>query len=177
MKTFAKLFLYMGLLYGAFMAVIFSLLFGTQLGVRIGIASGLIFGLCVGIVIAVLNDRRLHQLSDGLSRDDLGVTQRRLVNLALPYDVAFDHCVEAARSVKGAIIEVQDRQGGIIVAKVSANQWTLGEKISLNIKITSTTLTRVEVISRPRLYVSVVDFGKNLMNVRQIIDYVSSSTH
>jgi len=104
----------------------------------------------------------------------MGVHQVRNVELLLPYDKAFDLCVESLSLTKKCEIQDENRSQGKIFAKAGTTWKTWGDVISFEIRKTGNDRIQVEVSSRPAMSTTLVDFGKNLENVETIVGFLNA---
>ena len=135
-----------------------------------------LFGIIVSIpavlIFESLHIWRVRRLPFGKSEGALGVHHVRKVELPLPYDKAFDLCIESLSDFK---MPERDRFQGKIVAKTGMGAWTWGEIASFNVRKIDDNRTLVEVSSRPAMstwpiirHMAVVDYGRNLKIVERI---------
>src|SRR4030042_3387264 len=98
----------------------------------------------------------------------------RNVELRVPYDEAFDLCIESLNVVKRSKIQKENRSQGKIVARTGMTWRTWGDVISFAIRNPGNDGIQIEVSSRPALRWTLIDYGKNLENVELIIGFLNA---
>ena len=104
----------------------------------------------------------------------MGVHHVRSVELRLPYDKAFELCVESLSTIKRCTIRNEERAQGKILARAGINWKTWGEVLSFELRHRGDEGTQIEISSRPAIRVTFVDFGKNLDNVEKISGFLNA---
>ena len=170
-----KIFLAAGIPFGIFMAVLFSIIYGINAGLQGGIISGLIFGFLMFIILGFLHTRAVQKIAGNRSGTSLGTFHVQKIELQLPYDRAFDLCVRSLDLIGRCRVEEEDRSRGIIIAKSPVNWKTWGDTISFDIREMNSDSTAVKVSSRPTSWSTIVDYGKNLENVKTIVSFLKRS--
>jgi hypothetical protein len=170
-----KIFMANGVPFGTFMGILFSSLYGVNAGLQGGLMSGLIFGFLMFIILGILHSRAVRKISGATSVESLDTFQSRNIKLPLPFENAFDLCIESLSQIRGCRVQEQDRSRGKIIAKSPVNWKTWGDTISFNLAGTGNEKTDVMISSRPTSWSTIVDYGKNLENVERIISYLQRS--
>ncbi|MEW6715022.1 MAG: hypothetical protein AB1306_08040 [Nitrospirota bacterium] len=170
-----KIFLAGGIPFGLFTAVLFSYLYGMKLGLSSGLVSGLIFGFIVFIILGFLHSRAVEKIAGDISEESMGTCQVRNMELPLPYDKTFDLCIQSLSLISRCRVKKEDRSQGKIMARSSVNWKTWGDTISFGITGISDEKTAVKVSSKPTARSTIVDYGKNLENVKTIISFLGKS--
>jgi hypothetical protein len=104
----------------------------------------------------------------------MGVHHVRNVELRLPYDKAFDLCIESLGLIKKCKIHNEDRSQGKIVAKAGMTWKTWGDVISFEVRRIGNDAIQVAVSSRPSVRTTLVDYGKNLENVETLVGFLNA---
>ncbi|WP_347860920.1 hypothetical protein U0355_09445 [Salimicrobium sp. PL1-032A] len=120
--------------------------------------SGLIFALLLALMLGGLN-----QLSGGHD-----TVQEELLDLPLSFEEAFEQCREAGLQLKKAEIKEERKRDGIIIIHTGASWKSWGDEILFQIQDTDASTTRVAVTSRPKVKMTMMDYGKNHENVSAI---------
>lgn len=167
-----KIFLVNGLPFAAFMGTLFSSLYGIKAGLPAGLVSGLIFGFIMFIILGLLHTRAVRKISGSTSRESMSTLQDRNIKLNLPFERAFDLCLESLGLISRCSVMEKDRSRGKIMARSSVNWKTWGDTISFEIACTGSEETDVRVSSRPTSWSTIVDYGKNLDNVEKIMTFL-----
>jgi len=170
-----KIFLAAGIPFGIFMAILFSIIYGINTGLPGGIISGLIFGFLMFIILGFLNSRAVQKIAGNRSAESMGTFYVQNIELRLPYDRAFDLCVRSLDLIRKCRIQEEDRSRGTIIAKSSVNWKTWGDTVSFDISETDNDSTAIRVSSRPTAWSTLVDYGKNLENVKTIVSFLERS--
>ena len=167
-----KIFLASGIPVGIFTAVSFSYLYGINVGLSVGPVVGLIFGSLMFFILGILHSRAVEKIAGDISEESMGICQVRNIELQLPYDRTFDLCIKSLDLISRCRVQEEDRSQGKIIAKSSINWKTWGDTISFNISGISNENTAVKVSSRPTSWTTLVDYGKNLENVKIIVSFL-----
>lgn len=167
-----KIFLAGGIPFGIFTAILFSYRYGIKIGLSGGIISGLIFGFLMFIILGFLHSRAVEKIAGNISEESMGTYQVQKTELQLPYDKTFALCIESLNLISRCRVQEEDRSHGKIVARSSVNWKTWGDTISFEITGISDEKTAVKVSSRPTARSTIVDYGKNLENVKTIISFL-----
>jgi len=167
-----KIFLASGIPFGILSAILFSYLYGIDLGLQGGIASGLIFGFLMFIILGYLHSRAVKKIAGDTSEESMATSQVRNIELQLRYDKTFDLCIESLDLISRCRITEQERSIGKIIARSSVNWKTWGDTITFEITRIDNEKTAVKVSSRPTTKSTIVDYGKNLENVKTIVSFL-----
>lgn len=170
-----KIFLAGGIPFGIFTGVLFSSLYGISTGLPAGLVSGLLFGFIMFIILGFLHSRAVEKIAGNRSEESMAVRQARNIELQLPYDRAFDLCIRSLDVISRCRVREEDRSQGRIMATASINWKTWGDTISFNIAAINNEKTAVKISSRPTSRTTLVDYGKNLENVKAIVSFLERS--
>lgn len=174
MNTYLKIFLAMGIPYGIAIGVLFSFPFGIPIGLVAGVAVCIFFGGFFSLTLGLLHTWSVKRMSYGISEEAMGVHHVRNVELRLPYDKAYDLCIESISLIKKCRIKNEDRSQGKIEAKAGMTWKTWGDVISFDVRKIDIDKIQVEASSRPAVRMTLVDYGKNLDNVETLIEYLKT---
>ena len=167
-----------GILLGLFITMLVFLIYKSlfeslQLSLGVGLAFGLILLLANLIHIKMLKQK--YGRVEGLLKSHY----TKEIKLPIPYDKAFDICVDAVKSLKKCKIWELNRNLGRIVAikpsKVPLD-WTYNrDLITIELRRINDNKTNVKISSRifpepPSKYY--VDYGSNLENVEKITEFL-----
>ncbi len=170
-----KIFIASGIPFGIFTAILFSSLYGANVGLSSGLISGLIFGFIMFIILGFLHSRAVEKIAGEKTEESMGTYQERNIKLQLPYDRTFDLCIKSLSLISRCKVREEDRSQGKIIAISSINWKTWGDTISFDITRISNKDTAVKVSSRPTSWSTLVDYGKNLENVKTIVSFLGKS--
>ena len=177
LKLHLKIFLVTGIPFGIFMGIFYSLKYGFPSGLIAGLfREGIIFGVFMSLILGFLHSWSVKRMPYGKSEESLGVYHVRNVELRLPHDKVFNLCIASISSIKKCKIQTEDRSQGKIIAKAGSNWKTWGDVISLEVHKTDNYRTQVVVSSRPTVRATLVDYGKNLENVKIISSFLKEQS-
>ena len=172
-NLYLKLFVGMGIPFGIWIGIIDSTHGGIRSGLITGLIQGLLFGGIMSLILGVKHSRAVKRISSGNPKNDMGVHHIRNIELQIPYDEAFDLCIESLAEIKKSKVKAQDSPGGSINAKAGMNWKTWGDVITFEINKKDENVIQIKISSRPSVRTTLVDYGKNLENVNKIIDYLN----
>lgn len=170
-----KIFLAGGIPFGIFTAVLFSYLYGIKVGLPGGLISGLIFGFVMYIILGFLHSRAVEKIAGDTSEESMATCQIHNIELPLSFESTFALCIQSLSLISRCRVQEEDRSQGKIIARSSVNWKTWGETISFGITGISNDKTAVKVSSRPTAKSTIVDYGKNLENVKKIVSFLERS--
>ena len=177
LKLHLKIFLGTGIPFGIFMGIFYSLEYGFPLSLVAGLfREGIIFGVFMSLICGFMHSWSVKRMPYGKSEESLGVYHVRNVELRLPYDKAFNLCIESISSIKKCKIQTEDCFHGKIVAKAGSTWKTWGDVISFKARKIDNGRTQVVVSSRPAMRTTLVDCGKNLENVERISSFLNEQS-
>jgi len=132
-----------------------------------GILSGLVFGTLVSYILISLHKILTRKVVSDASIPDFDIHQVRRIVMDMPYEQAFNLCIQSLKTINRCRVILQRLDNGEIKARAGLNWKTWGDNI--NFKLTQEKdSTVVEISSRPSANSTLVDFGKNLDNVERI---------
>jgi len=170
-----KIFLATAIPFGISMAVLFSIIYGINAGLPFGLISGLIFGFIMFIILGFLHGRAVQKIAGNRSGESMGTFHVQKIELRLPYDRVFDLCIRSLDLIGRCRVQEENRSKGMIIAKSSVNWKTWGDTITFDITGTGNDGAAVKVSSRPTSWSTIVDYGKNLENVKTIVSFLERS--
>ena len=141
-------------------------------GFLVGAVTGFLGGGVAALVLSYYDYIVVSRRVPAYDGRPIEVHQKRLVEVALPPEQAFDACLEALASVRGIKIQLLDRDKWVIQAKTERSWESWGEKIEFRLERMEQG-TRIEVSSQPLLRSTLLDYGKNYENVGLIIRYLT----
>jgi hypothetical protein len=171
-SVYLKLFLATGIPFGTLAGLFYTVLYGLPFGSVAGLLAGVFFGGLMSLILGSLHIRSVGRVQSERAGGALGVHHVRSIELALPYDEAFDLCIESLRSIRKCRIQEEDRLRGKIVARTGITWKTWGDVITFELRRIEGNRTLVTVSSRPVVRTTLVDYGKNLENVERICSFL-----
>lgn len=139
-------------------------------GVTLGASGAIAAALSLSQILAV------RRLNIPISDETLRVHQTKVVEIMMPYERAFELCVSSFRILKGAKVMKSNQPLGYIEALTGVSWKTWGDIISFRLQALDNDHTRIEVSSRPRYALQLVDYGSNLSNVEKISKFLTEAT-
>jgi len=170
-----KIFLSGGLPFGISTALFSSYLYGIKVGFVGGLASAVIFGSLVFIILGFLHSRAVKKIAGNISKVSMAVSHARDIELPLPYDQTFALCIDSLSLIGKCRVQDEDLSQGRIIARSPVNWKTWGDTISFDITGLSAEKTSVRISSRPAASTTIVDYGKNLDNIKKIISFLEKT--
>ena len=170
MGKYARIALKSGGSFGVCMGVFYAL---QAKSAFVGLVGGVISGVLFGAGMAVFSgwaDRRSKAAGRAIG-DDAVVQKRTVIVIASQ--------AEALRLARDALMELKagerayDPASGTIEADVPWSWKSFGEKLTISINRVSDLESAIEVVSRPRLSTTAVDYGKNFQNVEAICNRIA----
>ncbi len=138
---------------------------------------GFIFGFLIGIISMSIHIyitiSSLNRMGFQVSEETLRVSHTRGFVVYLPYDMAYNLCLNSLITVQKFTVKIDDRYQGIIIARNSI--WTSWIPCEISFKIRGIDYNKTEILvsSRPAHYQIVfVDYGRNLDNVYRIESFI-----
>lgn len=147
----------------------FALFMLIKFDFSISVLCGLTFGLLMTIILGVINYFSLKQVGGEAASS---VKKEKEIELQLSYENSFELCKNSLSCIKGASITHEDFNKGIIRAKTGVNLKTWGDKIEFHIQKISDEVSKVWIQSMPIIPTTLVDYGKNLNNIKKISNYL-----
>lgn len=159
MNRYVKLFLVTSIPFGILNGLL-DLNDGWNEALLSGIISGVFFGIGMTLTLGIVHK------TIGKNKN---VKQEQTVVVDLPYDQAFDLCLQSLENVRKSRLVEEDRVNGKIVVKVGLNWATWGDKIIYSISKMDDNQTEVNIVSYPIVKTTLIDYGKNAENISLIL--------
>ena len=175
-KKIILVFLTVGISIGTIMGILFSFQHGIRFGM-VFVAIGAVFGLFAGVVslpLVYLHSWTVERMPSGNTEESIGVHHIRSIELDLPYDKAFNLCIQSLSSIKNCKIQTEDHVHGKILCKAGMTWKTFGDIIAFDVSKDANNRISIEVSSRPAVRTTLIDYGKNLENVDKIIRFLNA---
>ncbi|MBM7702863.1 hypothetical protein [Metabacillus iocasae] len=171
MKTYFKIFFFFGAPFGLIMAgiaAIFTWEYDWWLATWIGALTGGIMSAILGTYDVI--SKRIHRVP--LKQ---GVKKHHALSLPFAYDQAFEYCVEALSELHEPEIQMKDEEKGFIEAKTGQTMESWGEIITIQLETVNEHETNVTITSKPSYSLTIVDYGVNALNVKQLTAYLEKN--
>ncbi|WP_110111800.1 hypothetical protein [Bacillus sp. CGMCC 1.16541] len=171
MGTYFKILFYCGIPFGLIMAG-FAAVFTWEFDWWLATWSGGLFGGLMSVCLGTYN-----VVSRLKSRVPLkgSVKQHHVVTLPLPYEQTFLLCVQALSELHEPTIHTQDETQGLIEVETGQTLKSFGEIVTIQLEKENEHTTKVTIASRPSQSLTLVDYGVNAVNVKQLTAFLESN--
>lgn len=150
---------------------------GIILGPILGVLGGLAFGAGMSVILGTINRRKVREAHLPPYIDGSNVNQAGSAELSLPYDAAFALSLSALTTIVNCSAKTANRETGQIMARTGRSWWSWGENLSLRISRTNGSHVRVEVSSRPAWGSTIIDYGRNFVNVAKLLSFLAQNSN
>ncbi len=134
-------------------------------GVRAALCSGVIFGIAMCVCCGwphVICSRRRGQT------DPSRASHATRLELGLAPPIAYEKCLAAVKRLRFSMrIDVADNPA-LIRARTALTMESFGERIEVRLSPKGDGRTEVSISSRPRVRLTIADFGVNFANVQKL---------
>lgn len=162
---------------GVLSGVIEGIWLAQWYGSRAGMAGGLFTGVTAGAVLffitGILHDRAMRKSARDVSETAGGIHHIREIEIERSFDESFDVCIESINVIRRCRLKKKDRSAGMVVAKAGINWKTWGDTITIDVCSTGERTSRIRVSSKPTHVSTIVDFGRNLQNIKSILSFLA----
>lgn len=176
MNIYLKIFLITGIALTVFMGIFYAVEFGIVPGVVGGTIAGVLYGTFMSLILGSWHRWSVKRITSDRSEAAMKVRHLRNIELKLPYDRAFTLCIRSLDLIKKCQIKQQDRSQGKIVARTSMTWNTFGNVILFKVLSINEEQSRVEILSKPWVPTTLIDFGENLQNIATIADFIEKKS-
>ncbi len=172
MSQYLKLFSYYSIFFGILMGVFYTIEYGLLEGLFTGLFSGLLFGTFTSLFTRYLHRKEIKQMGFEISNKTMDPHQTREFDLNIPYNKAYDFCLQSMQSIKKGRIKTEDRSRGLIDARTGI-KWNRNPcVVAFKLNKIDNKRTHIEVSSKPSISTAIVDLGTSLENIKIISDYL-----
>lgn len=169
---YIRIFFITALFFGVWMGIVYSFQFGEiYTGAIAGLFAGITFGL-FNAAFSYFFDQKLKK--KGIDTNNTSPRQSRKVSVDRPVSEVMPVCEQAILSLNRAVIKEKDLQNGTLRAKTKISWRTFGEVIKISTQSPGDNETLVEIKSSPFIPTAIIDYGKGLENVEEIVSYIKS---
>jgi hypothetical protein len=165
MKLYLKNFIFSGFVFG--------LIMGLLNGLEFGIKSGLLFGFVMSILSVTMHRQATRKYKD-FGYDVSSVIQERKLKINTDSVDVFIACLNSLENIKNCKIIDKDKAKGTIHAKSGSTWQSFGEVLNINILPVDSKFVSVTIESKPKVSITLVDYGKNIKNIESIIDFLNN---
>ncbi|MDR3614795.1 MAG: hypothetical protein P4L53_14650 [Candidatus Obscuribacterales bacterium] len=173
LDTYRRIFLFTTIPYGLITGIFVGCFWGIWHGLIAGVGGGLFYGLGMALCLGALQQFSTKQLKTDYRETLLGVHQVQALSVERCFDEAFELCASSVLLLRNCRITQQDKELGIINAQTGTTWKSFGEKIMLTVSSTDKDSCTVTISSKPAISTTLVDYGKNVENLRVIEDALS----
>lgn len=164
LKFFLKSFVILTSAYGL-PTVIFLAIFKEELNFENVMISSVSFGLFFSLVLIViylinLNHRGIANLKD----EDFSTKQKKMIQANLTKE----ELVKRLQNSRWKRNVQVNENGHTISLSDSLSWWSFGENVSIHITSANNGVNNFEISSKPKIWTTLVDYGKNQNNVLEI---------
>jgi len=160
------------------------LLVGTAAGLAVVFTLSLLTGrsqlkdaIAAFVISAFLSSLLAFPLTRrfGVLQGNARLRPRATINIERLPDEVFCWVLDGAVSLSGAVKRSNQGRGAVTIA-IPRSPQSFGETMHVSMTPVSPSGTRVDVRSRPRFPLTVVDYGKNQDNVRAFLNFLGTRT-
>ncbi len=163
-KLYLKTFLVMGIAYGLSM-IGFDLLRGEGFSLSKFLFLTVSFGGTMSLILVSLLRHRLRKMGiQEITDDSLNVFQKKNVQSELKKSELVEKL--KADPIFGKMNMMEVENGVLLTTGVSWKSW--GEEIKILLKDYKETVFEYQILSSPKLKITLIDYGKNLENINRI---------
>lgn len=136
------------------------------------IGGGLFFGILMAATLGWLQYFQIQQVSND-AEIDLAPSQKRVIELPRGLPHSYQLCLMALDNLSADVVEAND-QRNYMTATTRASWKSYGEEIRIALEPINPANTRITITSKPKLAVTLVDYGKGFENVQYIATFLAS---
>lgn len=145
-----------------------NLLFGSFL-VKENLIGGIAFGGVMALVMTIMD--RYFRKNKSLEKNST-VKQQSTIEMPFSYEKTYQLCKESVMYLHKAKVKEENLEEGFILVRTGINIRTWGEVIKMTVSSIENERTLVTIVSKPFVITTMVDYGKNLENVKIISEYL-----
>ena len=138
--------------------------------------SGIAFGVLMSAILGTMHIKGLKKVtSKEIGFNALRVHQKKVIEIKKGYDEAYLHCLNSLR-ILDVEIEEENKAAGKITAKTSLTPDSFGEFINIMLTKINSEQTKINISSKPVVKVTLIDYGKNLQNIKKMTELLEQET-
>ena len=130
---------------------------------------GFVLGVVEGLIIQLWSEIRTRKLTKSKNAEDYSVKQNRNLVVLANFETAFDLCRETVSDI-GAKIKSENLTDKTIKAKKGMNFHSFGTDIVFKLKPINENLTEIEIVTRPTVRTTIVDYGESYQAIEKITE-------
>lgn len=169
MNLYLKVFLTMAIPFGALTGFVIAGEEGTFSGILSGLAAGTAFGALASIILVTLHNKAIDRLPfpDGVK--NTAVKQSKSIFVDWDYDTAFQRCTKVINDYGCRQIQPNPLHGTII-SKSKLDVFSTLQAIGMRVIEHEPGHCEIQIISRPKMPTTMLDYGRNLRNVEELAE-------
>ncbi|MCQ3829161.1 hypothetical protein HXX02_06865 [Microbulbifer elongatus] len=142
------------------------------------IVNGLVGGAAAWVMAAFiswLHNRYTKDIPEEKKPLTYDLEQYRELHVYAEFETVLATCLSAVKTIKKAKVKNIDRINRVMTAKVGITFRSFGENIQIALKEVAHKSVTISIESKPRIWGTTADYGKNYENAEIISDYVKAS--
>ncbi len=167
MNLYLKVFLAMSLPFAAMTGFIVSKDAGVAGGIATGIAGGAAFGALASIILVTLHNHAIARLPFPPEDKNNSVKQMKSIFVDWDYETAFTRCGQVITDYGCRQIQ-PDPGHGTIISKSKMDLFAALQAIGMRVIEHEPGHCEIQIVSRPKMPTTLLDYGKNLKNVEEL---------
>ncbi|WP_282608890.1 hypothetical protein [Pelagibius sp. Alg239-R121] len=167
MNLYLKAFLAMSIPFAAMTGFIIAGDQGVANGIATGVAAGVAFGALAAIILVTLHNKAIARLPYPEDAKSNAVKQAKSIFVDWDYDTAFTRCAQAISEYGCRQIQ-PDPLHGTIVSKSKLDIFSALQSIGMRVIELEPGHCEIQIISRPKMPTTLLDYGRNLKNVEEL---------
>lgn len=139
------------------------------------LVNGLVGGVAAWIVVIFvswLHRRYTKDISEEKKELTYEVEQYREFHVHADFEKTLSTCISALKLIKKSKLKKVDKINRVVAASVGFSFRSFGEKIYFYIKEVSPELMKLSIESKPRLWGTSADYGKNYENIEVVYSHI-----
>lgn len=169
MNLYLKVFFTMAIPFGALTGFIIAGEEGTFTGISTGVAAGAAFGALASIILVTLHNKAIDRLPFPDEVKNNAVKQSKSIFVDWDYDTAFRRCAKVINDYGCRQIQPNPLHG-TIVSKSKLDVFSALQAIGMRVIEHEPGQCEIQIISRPKMPTTLLDYGRNLRNVEELAE-------
>lgn len=167
MNLYLKVFLAMAVPFAAMTGFIIAKDEGVASGISSGVAAGALFGALASAILVTLHNMAIARLPFPEEDKSNSVKQLKSIFVDWDYDTAFARCAQVINDYGCRQIQ-PDPQHGTIISKSKLDLFAALQSVGMRVIEHSPGRCEIQILSRPRMPTTLLDYGRNLKNVEEL---------
>lgn len=167
MNLYLKVFLAMSVPFSLMTGFIFAKEAGVIGGISTGIAAGAGFGALASAILVTLHNHAIARLPIPEEDKSNSVKQLKSIFVDWDYETAFTRCAQVIADYGCRQIQ-PDPGNGTIISKSKMDLFAALQAIGMRVIEHEPGRCEIQILSRPKMPTTLLDYGKNLKNVEEL---------